>query len=170
MNKYFTLLLAGIAIQTGAADVGFGAAMSVNASTSAGEKEMVGVTATAEYEAALTEKSAAFASANIFVSPLSFQAGGPKNANFVVGGTFSQQGSPASAQICLGLEVISPAAAESSIIVAPAIFSGAKFAINDDYALTTKVMHTIPVSKKGEIESSMTTASFGIQKTIAIEV
>ena len=110
MNKYFTLLLAGIASQAVAADVGFGAAMSVNASTSANEKEMVGVTATAEYETALSEQSAAFASANIFVSPLSFQAGGPKNANFVVGGTFSQQGSPASAQIGLGLEVISPAA------------------------------------------------------------
>ena len=59
MNKYFTLLLAGLASQVVAADVGFGAAMSVNASTSA--KEMVGVTATAEYETALSEKSAAFA-------------------------------------------------------------------------------------------------------------
>ena len=168
MNKYFTLLLAGLASQVVAADVGFGASMSVNASTSASEKEMVGVTATAEYEIALSEKSAAFASANIFVTPDSFQ-GGSKNANFVVGGTFSQQGSPASAQIGLGLEVISPATSEASVVVAPAIFSGAKFAINDDYALTTKIMHTIPVTKKGEIESSMITASFGIQKTVTIE-
>ncbi|MEC7030790.1 MAG: hypothetical protein VXW87_03920 [Pseudomonadota bacterium] len=168
MNKYLTLTLALIASQAVAADIGLGAAMSVNASSSA-DKELLGSTLTAEYAQQVSDKASAFASANIFVSPKSFTASGPKSANFIVGGTFSREGSPASAQFGVGVTLVSPADAEDSVLVAPALFSGAKLEINDEYALTTRLTHTMPITKLGEIESSMLTADFGFQKRIAIE-
>lgn len=168
MKKYVTLSLAVLASQALASDVKFGASMGFHKSTEA-ESGLMGLVLNAEHHSELTEETGYFVSSSLFVPPVVVTEGGPRSMDVAVGGFFKSSFVPAAIELGVMCEVVSPAAAEESMEIAPGIVFGALYNMNQEWAIQSRTSMVFPANMQGEYSSASVGTSLGLVRTVPVD-
>lgn len=167
MNKYLTLTLAGLAVQTMAANVIVGTGFGVNASSEKLESH-IGFVASAEHHNKLTPETGFFVGSTVYVSPAIIKDAAPLNAGLVLGGSFNTSLSPVSAQLGLSFNVVN-SMDSSNYQVAPGVAFGGIYNLSDNWAMRTSSVVSFPTNLYGESEKAQITASIGVARIISMD-